>query len=81
MIYEDEWNLLIKKLAEIKSENSEASFSDNLLKMLVVGEDHRFWWHFGVDPIGLMRAFWRTIFQHRREGGSTIAMQLERDTN
>jgi len=78
MIFKDEWNPLIKSIDEMKSENDKIAFSDNLLEMLVVGEDHRFWSHFGVDPIGLVRAFWRTIFCHRREGGSTIAMQLVR---
>jgi penicillin-binding protein 1A len=74
----EEWNQLINRINEIKSENTETELSDNLLELLVVGEDHRFWSHFGVDPIGLVRAFWRTTFCNRREGGSTIAMQLVR---
>lgn len=78
MKFKDEWIQLIKSIDEIKSENAEVEFSDNLLELLVTGEDHRFWLHFGVDPIGLVRAFWKTIFCHRREGGSTIAMQLVR---
>lgn len=78
MKLKDEWNQLIKSIDEIKLKNAEIEFSDNLLKYLVAGEDHRFWLHFGVDPIGLIRAFWRTTFCHRREGGSTIAMQLVR---
>ena len=46
--------------------------------ILIVGEDHRFHLHPGVDPIALCRAFWRTVICGRREGGSTIAMQLVR---
>lgn len=46
--------------------------------LLIVGEDHRFHHHPGVDPIALCRAFWRTFICGRREGGSTIAMQLTR---
>ncbi|SQH76871.1 conserved protein of unknown function, containing Penicillin binding protein transglycosylase domain [Shewanella benthica] len=78
MKFKDEWNQLIKSIDEIKSKNFGIEYSDILLELLVAGEDHRFWLHFGVDPIGLIRAFWKTTFCHRREGGSTIAMQLVR---
>ncbi|MDP4534697.1 biosynthetic peptidoglycan transglycosylase [Alkalimonas collagenimarina] len=78
MKFKDEWNQLIKSIDEIRLESAETAFSDNLLEFLVAGEDHRFWLHFGVDPIGLVRAVWRTVFCNKREGGSTIAMQLVR---
>jgi membrane peptidoglycan carboxypeptidase len=78
MKLKDEWNQLIKSIDEIRQENIGIEFSDNLLELLVAGEDHRFWSHFGVDPIGLARAFWKTTFCNKREGGSTIAMQLVR---
>lgn len=78
MKYKDEWNQLIKSIDQIKLESAGTEFSENLLDLLVAGEDHRFWLHFGVDPIGLIRAFWKTAFCNRREGGSTIAMQLVR---
>jgi penicillin-binding protein 1A len=78
MKLKDEWTLLIKSIEKIKLENVGVEFSGNLLELLVAGEDHRFWLHCGVDPIGLIRAFWRTTFCNRREGGSTIAMQLVR---
>jgi penicillin-binding protein 1A len=50
----------------------------DLCRLLIAGEDHRFKYHKGVDVIALVRAFWRTIFLNRREGASTIAMQLVR---
>jgi penicillin-binding protein 1A len=78
MKYKDEWSQLIKSVDQIKLESSGTEFSENLLDLLVAGEDHRFWLHFGVDPVGLIRAFLRTAFCNRREGGSTIAMQLVR---
>lgn len=78
MKYKDEWNQLIKSIDQIRNKSAGTEFSENLLDLLVVGEDHRFWSHFGVDPIGLIRAFWKTAFCNRREGGSTIAMQLVR---
>ena len=49
-----------------------------ICQLLVAGEDHRFHYHPGVDPIALCRAIWKTVFCDRRQGGSTIAMQLVR---
>lgn len=72
----EDWNQFINRINNLRHERLE--LPDNLLALLVAAEDHRFWSHFGVDPIGLVRAFWRTTFCHRREGGSTIAMQLVR---
>ena len=46
---------------------------------VVAFEDKRFWWHPGVDPVGLLRALWSNIKQHRiTSGGSTITMQVIR---
>jgi membrane peptidoglycan carboxypeptidase len=78
MKFKYEWNQLIKSIDQIRLESGGTEFSENLLALLVAGEDHRFWLHFGVDPIGLVRAFWKTAFCNKREGGSTIAMQLVR---
>ena len=43
-------------------------------------EDHRFFHHLGIDPIGLGRALWRDARggASRREGGSTLTQQLAR---
>src|SRR3546814_18850360 len=45
---------------------------------VVATEDQRYYWHFGVDPIGLARAAWQnyragTIVQ----GGSTVTQRSE----
>lgn len=74
-MYKKEWKSLIKTI-----ENSEISsfYSNELHKLLIAGEDHRFMQHDGVDYIALCRATWRTLFCGHREGGSTIAMQLVR---
>jgi penicillin-binding protein 1A len=40
-------------------------------------EDRRFYSHFGIDPIGIMRAAWSNLMAgHVTEGGSTITQQL-----
>ena len=49
------------------------------LKMLLNFEDHRFYRHFGVDPLALVRASWQLLMNgHITSGGSTITMQLAR---
>jgi len=47
---------------------------------LVATEDADFWSHSGVSPRGVMRAGWNfaTSFGRRREGASTLTMQLVR---
>ena len=42
----------------------------------VAAEDHRYWSHPGVDPIGIVRALWRNVRARRViEGGSTLTQQ------
>lgn len=46
---------------------------------VVAVEDHRFYRHPGIDPIGLGRALWRNLKRGGvREGGSTLTQQLAR---
>jgi len=43
----------------------------------VVAEDRRFWSHYGVDPIAVLRAARRNLAENRlAEGGSTISQQV-----
>ena len=72
------WGDLEKRLDKLKSKADGITFSPIIIDMLIAAEDHRFYKHKGVDPIALCRALWRTIFCGKREGGSTIAMQLVR---
>lgn len=48
-----------------------------MVRLLILGEDRRFYWHLGADPFALLRASWKT-FHGIPQGGSTIAMQLVR---
>ena len=56
-----------------------SDFSPYLPKALIASEDTRYYWHLGVDPIGILRA---TVVNLRggaiRQGGSTITQQLAR---
>ena len=43
-------------------------------------EDRRFYWHFGIDPIGIARALWVNITTGRlAQGGSTITQQVAKN--
>ncbi|MEZ2233976.1 transglycosylase domain-containing protein [Microcoleus sp.] len=54
-------------------------FSPYLAKAVMASEDSRYYWHLGVDPIGVLRAL-LTNFRGGgiREGGSTLTQQLAR---
>ena len=47
---------------------------------VIATEDQRFYWHFGVDPIGLVRAAWQNYRAgYIVQGGSTITQQLAKN--
>jgi penicillin-binding protein 1A len=56
-----------------------SDFSDYLPQALIASEDSRFYWHFGVDPIGITRAIVINITSSElRQGASTLTQQLAR---
>lgn len=79
MTYKREWEILSKTIESIDPTSFDKFlYSIDLHALLIAGEDHRFMKHQGVDFVALCRAAWRTFFCDKREGGSTIAMQLVR---
>ncbi|MBC7697841.1 MAG: penicillin-binding protein 1C [Bacteroidia bacterium] len=50
----------------------------NAVEAVKLYEDRYFAWHFGVNPVALVRGIWRTFFGGSRQGASTITMQLAR---
>jgi len=47
---------------------------------VIATEDQRFYWHFGIDPIGLARATWANLRAgYVVQGGSTITQQLAKN--
>lgn len=57
-----------------------SSISAYIPQAIVANEDVRFYSHFGVDPIGILRAVWVDIRTGSlAEGGSTITQQLARE--
>jgi 1A family penicillin-binding protein len=56
-----------------------SEFSPYLPKALIASEDSRFYWHLGVDPIGVARALVTNLRGGGiREGASTLTQQLAR---
>ena len=56
-----------------------SDFSPYLPQAVIASEDSRYYWHFGVDPIGIVRALVvNAQGQGIREGGSTVTQQLAR---
>jgi penicillin-binding protein 1A len=54
--------------------------NDFLVKTLVEVEDKRFYSHFGVDPVAILRSFVANLFARRIvQGGSTLTQQLARN--
>ena len=56
-----------------------SNFSKYLPKALIASEDSRYYWHFGVDPIGITRAIAINLTSSElRQGASTLTQQLAR---
>lgn len=54
-----------------------SQMSPDLQHAIVAIEDRRFYSHPGVDPLGIIRAFWVNLTeQHVDQGGSTLEQQL-----
>ncbi len=56
-----------------------SDFSPYLPKAVLASEDSRFYWHFGVDPIGILRAVVvNTRGRGYEQGASTLTQQIAR---
>jgi len=54
--------------------------SPYMVTALVTNEDRRFFEHYGVDPLGILRGLKKTVNNERVEGGSTLTNQLVKNT-
>ncbi len=55
-----------------------ADIAPALVDAVVLYEDRAYAWHPGVNPLALIRSAWATATGARRQGGSTLTMQLAR---
>jgi len=57
-----------------------SDFSSDLPNAVIASEDSRYYWHLGVDPLGILRALLTNIRGGGLiEGGSTLSQQLARN--
>ncbi len=72
---------VIARYGDIKGENlTVKDFPPDLVHAVLATEDRRFYYHFGVDPIGLFRAVVVNIARKGVvQGGSTITQQLAKN--
>ncbi len=49
-----------------------------MVHAVLSAEDKHFFQHSGFDPVGIIRAAWKDVTEHRLEGASTIMEQLAR---
>lgn len=79
-IYRDKFMCLQKRLLDEYSKISDTDFADldTFSKLLISGEDHRFFYHSGFDIIAITRAVKNRLLYGKIEGASTIEQQLVR---
>jgi 1A family penicillin-binding protein len=67
------------RLEEHRRDVPLAQISPHLREAVIAVEDHRFYRHMGIDPMGFARAVWMNV-RHTGmvEGGSTLTQQLAR---
>lgn len=80
-VYSEEGNVLGKYYWENRSNIAYQDAPPFLVNALIATEDARFYEHNGVDFIGLLRVFFKTLVMgdKRSGGGSTISQQLSKN--
>ncbi|XP_072973052.1 uncharacterized protein [Typha angustifolia] len=69
--FDDRWRNLMEFAQG--AEEKVTQFPYHLIQALIASEDHRFFYHFGVDPYGIGRA---VVYYPNGGGGSTLTQQL-----
>ncbi len=72
---------VITRYGDMKGETlSVNDLPPHLIQAILAVEDRRFYYHFGIDPIGLTRAVVINAFKGRvAQGGSTLTQQLAKN--
>lgn len=80
VIYTEDGTSLTPARQETHQELKQLSdFSPYLPQAVIASEDTRFYWHLGVDPLGILRAILINVEnQEIRQGASTLTQQLAR---
>ncbi len=82
VVYDRNGNLLRLTLSSDEKYRIRSSIEETsplVIKAILLQEDKYFYWHLGINPISIIRAFYETyIIRKKRVGASTITMQLAR---
>ena len=79
-VYDINGELIAKLFEENRKTVSIHNMSVYLAEAVVANEDMRFYSHYGIDPIGIVRAVWVDVTTGKfTEGGSTITQQLAKN--
>ena len=78
--FREEWHFLKLALRDSYANNLRKTLHSSVLihKLLISGEDHRFFSHGGFDLVAIGRAVYRNLVFNKREGASTIEQQVVR---
>ncbi len=77
---EDSLNSRIDKITSKEHYTKFEDLSKTYVNAVVAAEDHRFYEHGALDPIGICRAIWSNFkAKELQEGGSTITQQVAKN--
>ncbi len=79
-IYDYNGNIIAEFFEQKREPVSLSEVPQYLIDAVIVTEDPRFFHHFGVDPLGIVRAMIKNLLAGRIvQGGSTLTQQLARN--
>jgi membrane carboxypeptidase/penicillin-binding protein PbpC len=81
VFYKSAWaslNLTLSDYVKIWGKAEYATAERSIHLILVLGEDHRFHSHFGIDTRAIARVILQGIVRGKLQGGSTVTQQLVR---
>jgi penicillin-binding protein 1A len=78
-VFADDGSVIAEFAVEKRVVISYDEVPEHLREAFVASEDNRFWEHYGIDPFGILRAFWANLWAGEIvSGASTITQQVSR---
>ncbi len=78
-VFADDSSVIAEFAVEKRVVISYDEVPEHLREAFVASEDNRFWEHYGIDPAGILRAFWANVWAGEIvSGASTITQQVSR---
>lgn len=77
--YDRDDNFLGRRGIKLDDSRQLTDYPDYLLQAVLATEDRRFYHHFGIDPVGILRAVISNSHGGHTQGASTITQQLAKN--